>query len=71
MQLADRLGLSSDEIAGLESGSINAAPQLRLILMSYFGCKFEDLFNVLTVNLDEDCGKSTDDHDPRAVQFLS
>ncbi len=47
LELAERLGLSEDEVTGLESGDISAARQLRLILMGYFDCQVEDLFEVL------------------------
>lgn len=50
-QLADRLGFSEDEIAGLESGQIMAGAQLRLMLMRYFDCQFHDLFELVSVEL--------------------
>ena len=49
-QLANRLGVGEDQIADLASGHTHAAGQLRLILMRYFDCQFEDLFEVLEVN---------------------
>ncbi len=52
-QLAQRLGLSADQITNLESGEIGAGPPLRRLLMSYFDCQFEDLFEVLEVNSED------------------
>ncbi len=49
-ELADRLGLTEDQITALESGEISAGPPLRPILMRYFDCEFEQLFEVLQVN---------------------
>ncbi len=49
-QLAERLGIPEDQFAGLESGKSSAGRHLRLILMRYFDCQFEDLFEVLEVN---------------------
>ncbi len=50
-ELADRLGLQEDQIAGLESGETHADAQLRRVLMAYFDCQFEDLFEVTAVQL--------------------
>jgi transcriptional regulator with XRE-family HTH domain len=50
LELAERLGLSEDQIADLESGHTHAGSQLRLILMRYFDCQFEYLFELLEVN---------------------
>ncbi len=49
--LAERLGLSVDQIAALETGEITAGAQLRLILMRYFDCQFEDLFEVVSIEM--------------------
>jgi len=53
-QLGRDLGLSENEIADLEAGRITARSPLRRILMRYFDCTFEDLFEVAMVNPDED-----------------
>jgi DNA-binding XRE family transcriptional regulator len=52
LDLADRLGLREDQIAGLESGETHANAQLRRVLMTYFDCQFENLFEVMAVELE-------------------
>ena len=54
LELAECLGLSADQIAGLESGVTKAGRHLRVILMRYFDCQFEDLFEVSAVNPEAD-----------------
>jgi DNA-binding XRE family transcriptional regulator len=51
-QLAESLGLRRDSIADLETGIVHPASSLRRILMAYFGCRFEELFQVEAVNPD-------------------
>jgi DNA-binding XRE family transcriptional regulator len=58
-ELAERLGLSRDQIAGLESGEIHSRHSLRLILMRYFDCQFEELFEVSGVQLEGEDEKAT------------
>jgi len=53
-QLAGDLGLGENQIADLEAGRISARRSLRRILMRYFDCHFEDLFEVAMVNSEED-----------------
>lgn len=49
-ELAHALGVSQNYIPALESGARNPGPQLRQLLMRYFRCNFEDLFQVVMVN---------------------
>lgn len=53
-ELAERLGLSRDQIASLESGEMHAGHSLRLILMRYFDCQFEELFEVWEVEVEDE-----------------
>jgi len=52
-QLADRLGISLQDLALLESGARRPSRELRRVLMAYFDCNFEDLFEVVSVNSEE------------------
>lgn len=49
-ELAHALGVSQNYIPALESGARRPGPQLRQLLMRYFRCNFEDLFQVVMVN---------------------
>ena len=51
-QLADKLGLPVNTLDALESGVEKPSHELRRVLMAYFVCNFEDLFEVVAVNPD-------------------
>jgi len=51
-KLAESLGFSRESIADLERGLVHPEPLLRRTLMAYFGCRFEDLFQVVSVSSD-------------------
>ncbi len=53
-QLADTLGMAAQDVESLESGLERPSRQLRRLLMVYFDCPFEDLFEVTAVNPDAD-----------------
>lgn len=48
-QLASRLGLSLEDVKCLEEGVTRPRARLRRVLMAYFDCNFEDLFEVVMV----------------------
>jgi len=52
-QLADKLGLTLQNLESLELGAAKPSPQLRRALMAYFDCLFEDLFEVVSVQMDK------------------
>jgi DNA-binding XRE family transcriptional regulator len=49
-ELAHNLGISQNYIPALESGARRPGPKLRQALIKFFGCNFEDLFEVVMVN---------------------
>jgi len=49
-ELAHTLGVSQNYIPALESGARRPGPRLRQQLMGFFGCDFEDLFQVVMVS---------------------
>jgi DNA-binding XRE family transcriptional regulator len=49
-KLAHDLGISQNCIPAIEANSRRAGPQLQDQLVKYFGCRFEDLFEVVLVN---------------------
>jgi len=49
-KLAHDLGISQNYIPAIESGARRAGPKLQEQLVKYFGCRFEDLFEVVLVN---------------------
>jgi DNA-binding XRE family transcriptional regulator len=49
-RLAHDLGISQNYIPAIESGARRAGPKLQEQLVKYFGCRFEDLFEVVLVN---------------------
>jgi DNA-binding XRE family transcriptional regulator len=51
--LADKLGLTLKNLESLELGAAKPSPQLRRALMAYFDCHFEDLFEVVSVQMEE------------------
>ena len=52
-ELATKLGLTLENVELLESGVTKPSAALRRVLMAYFGCHFEDLFEVLTIQVDD------------------
>jgi len=48
--LADVLGMSPDWLVALESGTVKPGRPLRHVLIAYFDCRFEELFQVEMVN---------------------
>ncbi len=48
--LAHDLGISQNYIPAIEAGARHAGPKLQEQLVKYFGCRFEDLFDVVLVN---------------------
>lgn len=53
--LAHDLGISQNYIPAIESGARRAGPKLQEHLAKYFGCRFEELFEVVLV--DPETGK--------------
>jgi DNA-binding XRE family transcriptional regulator len=49
-QLAHDLGISQNYIPAIEGGARRAGPKLQQQMVKYFGCRFEDLFEVVLVN---------------------
>lgn len=49
-KLAHELGISQNYIPAIEAGTRRAGPKLQEQLVKYFGCRFEDLFEVVLVN---------------------
>ena len=52
-ELATKLGLTLENLEMLESGVTKPSPALRRVLMAYFSCHFEDLFEVLSIQMDD------------------
>ena len=51
-KLAHDLGISQNYIPAIEAGARRAGPNLQAQLVKYFGCRFEDLFEVVLVDPD-------------------
>jgi putative transcriptional regulator len=51
-QLARDIGVSQNYIPALEAGSRRPGPDIRERLTKYFGCGFEDLFEIVLVDPD-------------------
>jgi len=51
-QLAERLGIRLQDLQSLETGEGRPSRGLRSLLMTYFDCNFEDLFEVVMVHAD-------------------
>jgi DNA-binding XRE family transcriptional regulator len=51
-QLAHDLGISQNYIPAIEAGARRAGPKLQEQMVKYFGCRFEDLFEVVLVDPD-------------------
>ena len=49
-RLAHDLGISQNYIPAIEAGARRAGPKLQEQLVKYFGCRFEELFEVVLVN---------------------
>jgi DNA-binding XRE family transcriptional regulator len=48
--LAHDLGISQNYIPAIEAGVRRAGPRLQEQLVKYFGCRFDDLFQVVLVD---------------------
>ena len=51
-KLAHDLGISQNYIPAIEAGARRAGPKLQEQLVKYFGCRFEELFEVVLVDSD-------------------
>ncbi len=49
-QLAHDLGISQNYVPAIEGGARRAGPKLQEQLVKYFGCRFEDMFDVVLVD---------------------
>jgi len=49
-QLAHDLGISQNYVPAIEGGARRAGPKLQEQVVKYFGCRFEDLFEVVLVD---------------------
>ena len=49
-KLAHDLGISQNYIPAIEAGARRAGPKLQGQLVKYFGCRFEDLFEIVLVD---------------------
>jgi DNA-binding XRE family transcriptional regulator len=49
-RLAADLGISQNYIPAIEAGARRAGPKLQAQMVKYFGCRFEDLFQVVLVD---------------------
>jgi len=49
-KLAHDLGISQNYIPAIEAGARRAGPKLQEQLAKYFGCRFEDLFQIVLVD---------------------
>jgi len=50
--LAHELSISENYIPAIEAGARHAGPKLQQQMMKFFGCRFEDLFEVVLVDAD-------------------
>jgi len=50
LRLAHDLGISQNYIPAIEANSRQAGPKLQQQMVKYFGCDFEDLFEVVLVD---------------------
>ena len=51
-QLAKDVGVSQNYIPALEAGARRAGSNVQQRLIKYFGCRFEDLFEVVLVDME-------------------
>jgi transcriptional regulator with XRE-family HTH domain len=49
-RLAHDLGISQNYIPAIEGGARRAGPKLQEQMVKYFGCRFEELFEVVLVD---------------------
>jgi DNA-binding XRE family transcriptional regulator len=49
-QLGKELGVSRNDIPAIEEGTRRAGPELQEQLVKFFGCLFEELFEVVLVD---------------------
>ncbi|HVS07238.1 MAG TPA: helix-turn-helix transcriptional regulator [Candidatus Dormibacteraeota bacterium] len=49
-KLANDLGISQNCIPAIEGGARKAGPKLQAQMVKYFGCPFQELFEVVLVN---------------------
>jgi transcriptional regulator with XRE-family HTH domain len=49
-KLAHDLGISQNYVPAIEAGARRAGPKLQRQLVKYFGCHFEELFDVVLVD---------------------
>lgn len=49
-KLAHDLGISQNYVPAIEAGARRAGPKLQRQLVKYFGCQFEELFDVVLVD---------------------
>jgi transcriptional regulator with XRE-family HTH domain len=49
-KLAHDLGISQNYIPAIEAGTRRAGPKLQEQLVKYFGCRFDELFEVVLVD---------------------
>lgn len=49
-KLAHDLGISQNYIPAIEAGARKPGPKLQDQLVKYFGCSFDDLFQIVLVN---------------------
>jgi DNA-binding XRE family transcriptional regulator len=49
-QLAHDLGISQNYIPAIEAGARRPGPRLQVQLVKYFGCRFEDIFEIVLVD---------------------
>jgi transcriptional regulator with XRE-family HTH domain len=49
-KLAHDLGISQNYIPAIEAGARRAGPKLQEQLVKYFGCRFDELFEVVLVD---------------------
>ena len=49
-KLAHDVGISQNYIPAIEAGARRAGPKLQAQLVKYFGCQFQDLFEVVLID---------------------
>src|SRR5437870_10735668 len=52
-QLAHDLGISQNYIPAIEGGARKPGPKLQQQMMRYFGCSFQDLFEVVLIDSED------------------
>jgi len=51
-QLAQDLGISQNYIPAIEANARQAGSKLQQQMVGYFGCRFEDLFQIVLIDLE-------------------